>query len=96
LFERGREGVMASAVRIGTRGTPLAHRQAEWVGGPPLRRHHPDRDVPLVEIKAQGDRDQNSPPAVNGGIGVFTEEIPRELLEGKIPRNHELYSLGQG
>src|SRR5947209_7072876 len=83
LFERGREGVMAGAVRIGTRGSPLARWQAEWVAGQ-LRRHHPDRDVALVEIKTRGDRDQNSPLATSGGIGVFTKEIQRELLEGTI------------
>jgi hydroxymethylbilane synthase len=83
LFERERQGDMASAVRIGTRGSPLARWQAEWVAGQ-LRRHHPDRDVALVEIKTEGDRDQNSPLATNGGIGVFTKEIQRELLEGTI------------
>jgi hydroxymethylbilane synthase len=74
---------MAGAVRIGTRGSPLARWQAEWVAGQ-LRRHHPDRDVALVEIKTEGDRDQNSPLATIGGIGVFTKEIQRELLEGTI------------
>ena len=74
---------MAGAVRIGTRGSPLARWQAEWVAGQ-LRRHYPDRDVALVEIKTRGDRDQNSPLATNGGIGVFTKEIQRELLEGTI------------
>ena len=83
LFERERVGEMASAVRIGTRSSPLARWQAEWVASQ-LRRHHPDRDVALVEIKTQGDRDQNSPLATNGGIGVFTKEIQRELLEGTI------------
>jgi porphobilinogen deaminase len=69
LFELGREGVMACAVRIGTRGSPLARWQAEWVAGQ-LRRHHPDRDVALVEIQTRGGRDQNSPSAAGGGIGV--------------------------
>ena len=78
-----REGVVASSVRIGTRSSPLARWQAEWVAGQ-LRRHHPDRDVALVEIKTQGDRDQNSPLANGGGIGVFTKELQRELLEGTI------------
>src|SRR5262249_39666288 len=63
---------MASAARIGTRGSPLPHRQSEWVGGR-LRRHHPDRDVALVEINSQGGRDQNSPLAVNGGIAKRVE-----------------------
>jgi hydroxymethylbilane synthase len=83
LFERGREGVMAGAVRIGTRGSPLARWQAEWVAGQ-LRRHHPGRDVALVEIQTRGDHDQNSPSAAGWGIGVFTKELQRELLEGTI------------
>ena len=74
---------MASAVRIGTRSSPLARWQAEWVAGQ-LRRYYPDRNIALVEIKTQGDRDQNSPMASNEGIGIFTKEIQRELLEGTI------------
>jgi hypothetical protein len=61
---------MAGAVRIGTRGRPLARRQAEWVARQ-LRLHHPDRDVALVEIKSRGDRDQDSPLAAIGGIDHF-------------------------
>src|SRR3954471_14743979 len=83
LFERGREGAMAGAVRIGTRGSPLARWQAEWVAGQ-LRRRDPDRDVALVEIRTRGDRDRNSPLASGGGIGIFTKELQRELLEGTI------------
>src|SRR3954462_12830027 len=83
LLERGREGVMARTVRIGTRGSPLARWQAEWVAGQ-LRRHHPGRDVILVEIETRGERDRNSPLAAIGGLGVFTKEIQRELLAGTI------------
>jgi hydroxymethylbilane synthase len=74
---------MAGAVRIGTRGSPLARWQAEWGAGQ-LRRHHPDRGVALVEIRTRGERDRNSPLAAGGGIGVFTKELQRELLEGTI------------
>jgi hydroxymethylbilane synthase len=74
---------MAGVVRIGTRGSPLARWRAEWVAGQ-LRRHHPGRDVALVEIKTRGDRDHNSPLAAIAGIGVFTKEFRRELLEGTI------------
>ena len=74
---------MAGVIRIGTRGSPLARWQAGWVAGQ-LRRHHPDREVALIEIQTRGDRDQNSPLAAGGGIGVFTKELQRELLEGTI------------
>src|SRR3954451_20464318 len=83
LLERGREGVMAGAVRIGTRSSPLARWRAEWVAGQ-LRRHHPGRDVALVEIKTRGDRDQDSPLVATGGMGAFTKELQRELLAGTI------------
>jgi hydroxymethylbilane synthase len=85
-----------SAVRIGTRSSPLALWQAAWVAGQ-LRRRHLDREIALVEIKTQGDRDQNSPLATNGGIGVFTKEIQRELLEGTIDLAvHSLKDLPTG
>ena len=74
---------MTGAIRIGTRGSRLARWQAEWVAAQ-LRRHRPDRDVTLVEIQTRGDRDQNSPLAAGGGIGVFTKELQRALLEGTI------------
>src|SRR4051794_9705204 len=74
---------MAGTIRVGTRGSPLARWQAEWVAGE-LRRHHPDRDVALVEIRTRGARDQDSPLTADGGVGVFTKEIQRELLEGAV------------
>ena len=66
-------------LRIGTRGSPLARWQSEWVAGR-LRALHPGLDVVLVEIKTQGDRDRNSPLAAIGGAGLFTKEIQRALL----------------
>jgi hydroxymethylbilane synthase len=40
--------------------------------------------VELVEIKTLGDRDQNSPLAQIGGLGLFTKEIQRALVESSI------------
>lgn len=70
-------------LRIGTRGSPLARWQAEWVAGR-LRELHPGLRVELVEIKTQGDRDRNSPLAAIGGAGLFTKEIQRVLAEGAV------------
>ena len=70
-------------LRIGTRGSPLARWQADWVAGA-LRKAHPGLEVVLVEIKTQGDRDRNSPLAAIGGVGLFTKEIQRALLEGAV------------
>ena len=67
-------------IRIGTRGSQLARWQANWVAEQ-LRQLHPGLAVELVEIKTQGDRDRNSPLATIGGVGVFTKEIQRAVLE---------------
>jgi hydroxymethylbilane synthase len=74
---------MSNLLRIGTRGSPLARWQAEWVADR-LRSHHPGLEVVLVEIRTQGDRDRNSPLAAIGGTGLFTKEIQRALIEGSI------------
>src|SRR5690606_39059434 len=70
-------------VRIGTRGSPLARWQADWVADR-LRACHPGLEVDRVEIKTQGDRDRNSPLAAIGGQGLFTKEIQRALLDGLV------------
>src|SRR5438445_8439535 len=70
-------------VRIGTRGSPLARWQADWVAGR-LRALHPGLLVELVEIKTQGDRDRNTPLAAIGGQGLFTKEIQRALLDAAV------------
>ena len=67
-------------LRIGTRGSQLARWQAEWVADS-LRALHPGLVVELIEIKTQGDRDRNSPLAAIGGLGLFTKEIQRALLD---------------
>jgi len=70
-------------IRIGTRSSRLARWQADWVADQ-LRNAHPELTVELVEIKTQGDRDQDSPLAAIGGIGVFTKEIQRAVLEKRV------------
>ncbi|SIO56577.1 hydroxymethylbilane synthase [Singulisphaera sp. GP187] len=70
-------------IRIGTRGSQLARWQSEWVSAR-LRALHPGLLVELVEIKTQGDRDRNSPLAAIGGIGLFTKEIQRALLDSTV------------
>ncbi len=74
---------LPSSIRIGTRGSQLARWQADWVANS-LRALHPDLEVELVEIKTQGDRDRNSPLAAIGGLGLFTKEIQRALLDSVV------------
>lgn len=74
---------MRRTLRIGTRGSPLARWQAEWVAAQ-LRDAHADLDVQLVEIKTGGDRDRNTPLAALGGTGLFTKEIQHALLRSEV------------
>src|SRR5271163_2709090 len=70
-------------VRIGTRSSPLARWQSEWVAGR-LRVLYPGLVVELIEIKTQGDHDRNTPLAAIGGQGLFTKEIQRALLDAAV------------
>ena len=70
-------------IRIGTRGSQLARWQANWVAEQ-LHSLHPGLTAELVEIKTKGDRDRNSPLAAIGGVGLFTKEIQRAVLENSV------------
>lgn len=71
------------ALRIGTRGSPLALRQANYVADR-LRLLIFPRPVELVHVQTEGDRDQSASLAHIGGRGVFTKEIQRALLDGRV------------
>ncbi|HEY5313614.1 MAG TPA: hydroxymethylbilane synthase [Pirellulales bacterium] len=69
-------------MRIGTRGSPLARWQADWVAAGLRARGH---TVELVPISTRGDRQQVGPIGqIAGGDGVFTKELQRALLAGEI------------
>ena len=70
-------------VTIGSRGSPLALWQANWVKGL-LKSHHPGLDVEIQIIKTSGDKIQNVPLAKIGGKGLFVKEIEESLLRGEI------------
>jgi hydroxymethylbilane synthase len=67
-------------LRIGTRASLLAQWQAHWVAD---RLRERNIHVELVLVATSGDQHQ-SPISVGEGRGVFTTEIQRELLEGRI------------
>ncbi len=69
-----------SLIRLGTRASPLAQWQAQWVAAQ-LRAM--GVEVELTPVTTAGDR-QQSPIGAIGGQGVFTKEIQRELLAGRI------------
>ena len=72
-----------SIIRIGTRGSPLAVWQAEWVRSELLARY-PQHQAELVKIKTTGDKITDVPLAKVGGKGLFVKEIETALLEGRI------------
>jgi hydroxymethylbilane synthase len=74
---------MTAPVRIGTRGSPLALWQANHVADR-LRPLAAPRAVELVLIQTEGDRDVSTSLAHIGGQGVFTKEIQRALLGGRV------------
>lgn len=70
-------------IRIGTRGSPLAVWQAEWVRSR-LLALHPQYKVELTKIKTTGDKILDVPLAQVGGKGLFVKEIETSLLEDRI------------
>jgi hydroxymethylbilane synthase len=68
------------SLRIGTRGSDLARWQAQWVAAQLRRR---GVEVELVPIVTTGDQQQGAIEAI-GGLGIFTKEIQRALLDGRI------------
>lgn len=69
-----------SRIRLGTRSSPLARWQAEWVAA---RLTALGVTVEMIHITTQGDV-KTGPLGQIGGQGLFTKEIQRALLEGEI------------
>ncbi len=69
------------ALRIGTRSSPLALWQAEWVA---CALRASGVEVELIHITTQGDVQQRGPIEQIGTLGVFTKEIQRALLDKSV------------
>src|SRR5580658_8432171 len=67
-------------LRLGTRASMLAQWQANWVTAELRQR---GLNIELVHITTRGDQQQTSDGPM-AGTGIFTKEIQRELLEGRI------------
>jgi len=74
---------MPYELRIGTRGSPLALSQANWVKEK-LTHAYPDLNVTLIKIKTTGDKIQDAPLTKIGGKGLFVKEIEEALIQRKI------------
>ncbi|BAT57540.1 porphobilinogen deaminase [Variibacter gotjawalensis] len=72
-------------LRLGTRGSPLALRQAEEVQARLAAAHGIDPSAVAIEvIRTTGDRIQDRTLAEAGGKGLFTKEIEEALIAGTI------------
>lgn len=72
-------------LRIGTRGSPLALRQAEDVRDRLIEAHGLHQDQVVLEIiTTTGDKIQDKSLRAFGGKGLFTKEIEQALLDEKI------------
>ena len=72
-----------SKVVIGSRGSPLALWQANWIKDL-LQEHHSDLNVDITIIKTSGDKIQDVPLAKIGGKGLFVKEIEEGLLKREV------------
>ena len=72
-------------IRIGTRGSPLALKQAHEVRDRLEAAHGAGRYAfDIVPMKTTGDRIQDRPLSDAGGKGLFTKEIEEALLAGSV------------
>ena len=67
-------------LRLGTRASPLAQWQANWVTAQLRQR---GLEIELIQITTSGDQQQTVSGPI-AGTGIFTKEIQRELLDGRI------------
>lgn len=72
---------MIDSVRIGTRGSPLALWQADWVKKS-LARLGISSCIEI--IRTSGDKHTQGPLADKGGKGLFVKELEEALLQGTI------------
>jgi hydroxymethylbilane synthase len=70
-------------IKIGTRGSRLALWQANYVRNL-LTNKFPDIEVELVQIKTTGDKILETALFQINDKGLFTKELEKELIEGRI------------
>lgn len=74
---------MKKRIKIGTRGSLLAVRQAE-LAGEAMKSVLKEAEIEIVTIKTKGDKILNKTLDKIGGKGLFVKEIERALLSEKI------------
>ena len=74
-----------SPLKIGTRGSPLALAQAYETRSRLMEAHGlPEAAFTIAVIQTTGDAVQDRPLSEIGGKGLFTKEIERALMDGRI------------
>jgi hydroxymethylbilane synthase len=74
---------MIQPIRIGTRGSPLALKQARMVAEALRSAHGWSLEwIEIVPISTTGDQVQDRPLSEVGGKGLWTKELDRALAEG--------------
>ena len=74
---------MQSVIRIGSRDSILAVRQAELIWDR-ISQEHPELDIRIITMKTTGDKILDKSLAAIGGKGLFVKELDRALLDGRI------------
>ncbi|HUL38931.1 MAG TPA: uroporphyrinogen-III C-methyltransferase [Methanomassiliicoccales archaeon] len=70
-------------MRLGTRGSDLAMAQTEMVVRA-LAQRAPGLEVEIIKAKTLGDEATDRPLRSLGGVGAFTKELDRMILDGRI------------
>ena len=74
---------LTPTVRIGTRQSQLALRQAQWVAEA-LQRQHPDIKFEIRKKDTTGDKDKVTALYKFGGQGLWTNELEAELVTREV------------
>lgn len=74
---------MQSVIRIGSRDSILAVRQAELIRDR-ISQEHPELDIRIITMKTTGDKILDKSLAAIGGKGLFVKELDRALLDERI------------
>ena len=74
---------MHSVIRIGSRESALAVRQAEIIRDLILE-HEPETEIEIITMKTTGDKILDKSLEKIGGKGLFVKELDRALMEGRI------------
>lgn len=70
-------------ITVGTRKSPLALTQTEWVLAE-LKKHHPELETGMEKIVTKGDRILDVTLSKVGGKGLFIKEIEQAMYDGTV------------